>query len=71
MECCHGQGHSGVVRSVAFSSNGSRIVSGSDDKTVKIWNAATAEVENTLQGHSDAVRSVAFSSEGSSIFMDQ
>ena len=61
------QGHSDSVTSVAFSSDGSRIVSGSDDKTVKIWNAATGEVENTLQGHSDYVTSVAFSSDGSRI----
>ena len=61
------QGHSDSVRSVAFSSDGSRIVSGSADETVKIWNAATGEVENTLQGHSGFVRSVAFSSDGSRI----
>jgi WD40 repeat protein len=52
--------------SVAFSVD-SRIVSGSGDKTVKIWNAATGEVENTLQGHSSYVTSVAFSVDGSRI----
>jgi len=37
--------HSGSVFSVAFSPNGTRIVSGSGDKLVKIWDAATgAEV---------------------------
>jgi WD40 repeat protein len=31
------EGHSGWVRSVAFSPDGTKIISGSSDKTVKIW----------------------------------
>ena len=33
--------HSDVVSSVAFSPDGSTIVSGSDDKTIKVWDAGT------------------------------
>jgi len=33
--------HSGWVRSVAFSPDGSTIVSGSNDKTIKVWDAGT------------------------------
>jgi WD40 repeat protein len=29
--------HSGYIRSVAFSPDGTKIVSGSDDKTIKVW----------------------------------
>ena len=32
-------GHSSPVRSVSFSPDGKRIVSGSGDKTVKVWDA--------------------------------
>jgi len=42
-------GHSGSVFSVAFSPDGTRVVSGSSDKLVKIWDAATgAEVTSSV-----------------------
>jgi WD40 repeat protein len=61
------EGHTHWVRSVAFSSDGSRIVSGSYDCTVRIWDAALGVVLHTLGGHTDSVRSAAFSSDGSRI----
>jgi WD40 repeat protein len=44
-QMCTLRGHSDMVRSVAFSPDGTRVVSGSDDKLVKIWSSETgAEV---------------------------
>ena len=57
-------GHSGSVWSVALSSDGQTLVSGSEDKTIKIWNLNTGQVSRTLLGHSDAVRSVTLSPDG-------
>ena len=34
-------GHSGAVTSVAWSPDGSRVASGSNDQTVKLWEAET------------------------------
>jgi WD40 repeat protein len=55
------------VRSVAFAQDGSRVVSGSYDKTVRIWNVTTGEVEAELKGHTDSVMSVAFAQDGSRV----
>jgi len=44
-------GHAGIVFTVAFSPDGKRVVSGSGDKLVKIWNAETgAEVRSFVGG---------------------
>ena len=55
-------GHSSAVRSVAFSPDGKQIVSGSDDKSVRVWDAVTGTVTSTLQGHSNGVMSVQMAS---------
>ncbi|KIK51021.1 hypothetical protein GYMLUDRAFT_252434 [Collybiopsis luxurians FD-317 M1] len=57
-----------AVNSAAFSSDGTRIVSGADDRTVRIWNATTGtQIGNPLHGHDDSVWSVAFSPDGTRI----
>ena len=57
-------GHRGTVTSVAFSPDGMRIASGSDDDTVRLWEVHTGELLHTLNGHANMVNSVAFSPDG-------
>jgi WD40 repeat protein len=52
---------------VAISRDGTCIVSGSNDKTVKVWDAATGKEVLSLKGHTGQVRSVAISSDGKRI----
>jgi WD40 repeat protein len=55
------KGHTSDVTSVAYSPNGKLIVSGSFDKTLKVWDAATGNEILFFSGHAGEVTSVAFS----------
>ena len=57
----------GTLTCVAWSPDGTRIVSGSYDRSIQIWNAATGEHISSYQGHSDEVRTVAWSKDGTRI----
>jgi WD40 repeat protein len=52
------------VNAVAFSPDGKRLASASNDRTVKVWEAQTGQEVLTLKGHAGAVYSVAFSPDG-------
>jgi WD40 repeat protein len=58
------RGHLGGVFSVAFSADGSRLVSGSADRTVKIWMLSNKGESVTYRGHKGEVHGVAFTGDG-------
>jgi WD40 repeat protein len=58
------QGHTESVTSVAFTSDGTAIASGSWDQTVRLWNVTTGTEMRKLRGHMNTVTSVAFASDG-------
>ena len=61
-------GHTSLVTSVGFSPDGKRIVSGSWDTTVRIWNTnGGVQIGSPLQGHTEGVGSVGFSPDGTRI----
>jgi WD40 repeat protein/uncharacterized caspase-like protein len=57
-------GHAGPIYSVAYSPDGRMLASGSEDKTVRLWDAATRREIRTLTGHDGRVMAVAFSPDG-------
>ncbi len=54
------KGHQYVVTSVAFDPQGETLASGSEDKTVKLWEVRSGKLLRTLEGHQRTVNSVAF-----------
>ncbi|NDD57575.1 MAG: hypothetical protein EBZ44_07715, partial [Verrucomicrobia bacterium] len=60
-------GHRSSVYSVSFSPDGTKIVSGSGDKSIRIWDATSGTQIHQLDGHSSDVRSVSFSPDGTKI----
>ena len=40
------EAHSGTIWSVTFSPDGTKIVSGSDDQTIKVWDSGVPEPSN-------------------------
>ncbi|MCY3018777.1 MAG: serine/threonine protein kinase [Planctomycetota bacterium] len=57
-------GHSNWVNSVAFSPDGKLALSGSRDKTLKLWEVKTGRELRTFSGHTSWVKSIAFSPDG-------
>eukprot|EP00698_Gefionella_okellyi_P010734 TRINITY_DN2803_c0_g2_i1.p1 TRINITY_DN2803_c0_g2~~TRINITY_DN2803_c0_g2_i1.p1 ORF type:complete len:548 (+),score=82.56 TRINITY_DN2803_c0_g2_i1:204-1847(+) len=49
------EGHKGCVNTINFNASGDRIITGSDDGTVKIWSTATRDCLQTLRGHNTNV----------------
>jgi hypothetical protein len=61
-------GHEAATRVVAYSPDGSTIVSGSDDGTLRLWDATDGTpLGEPLTGHDGGVNSVAYSPDGSAI----
>jgi WD40 repeat protein len=62
------EGHTGAIRSVAFSPDGRNVASSSVDKTIRLWRSNDGKQEGEpLYGHADIVTNVCFLFDGQSI----
>ncbi|WP_370584700.1 serine/threonine protein kinase [Oculatella sp. LEGE 06141] len=60
-------GHTSWVRSVTVSTDAHHLISGSGDRTIKVWSMQTGELLQTLEGHSTWIRAIAISPDGKTI----
>ncbi|NEP62993.1 MAG: WD40 repeat domain-containing protein, partial [Symploca sp. SIO2G7] len=60
-------GHTDSVGALAVTPDGQRVVSGSWDTKIKIWNIDTGEELRTLRGHTNIVHSVAVTPNGNKV----
>ncbi|HUW31847.1 MAG TPA: methyltransferase domain-containing protein [Planctomycetota bacterium] len=64
---CTLSGHTSTVLSIAFSPDGTQVLTGSRDKTAKLWDTTTGECIRTFAGHTSYVTCVAFSSDATKV----
>jgi hypothetical protein len=57
-------GHTAIVESVAIAPDGRTVLSGSSDKTLRLWDLASGTTIRTLTGHTGWVFSVAIAPDG-------
>lgn len=60
-------GHGDIINSCDTSPDGTRIVSASSDKSLKVWDAASGKELLTLRGHGASVETCSFSRDGTCI----
>jgi len=58
------KGHSSSVNAVVVTPDGQRVISGSDDTTIKVWNLETGEHIRTMEGHNGSVNSLTVTPDG-------
>ncbi|MBK1985980.1 WD40 repeat domain-containing protein [Sphaerospermopsis aphanizomenoides BCCUSP55] len=54
-------GHTHIVNSLAMSADGEFLISGSQDKTIRVWNLVNGQLVHTLKSHRDGIYAVALS----------
>src|SRR5689334_23653956 len=60
-------GHTDLVTAIAVTPDRSKVISGSRDLTIKVWDLAGGHLLNSLEGHTDGISSLAVTPNGQQI----
>ncbi|MBD2168091.1 PQQ-binding-like beta-propeller repeat protein [Calothrix membranacea FACHB-236] len=60
-------GHSSFVNAIALTPDGQRVISGSSDNSLKVWNLQTGEELFTLKGHRKPISAIAVTPNGKQV----
>ena len=55
------------INSVSYSPDGATLASGSNDDTIRLWDAASGQLKAILKGHMDWISSMSFSPDGATL----
>ena len=61
------EGHTGFISSAAVSADGQLVATGSNDYTIRLWQAGSGKELRALIGHKESVTALAFSPDGRTI----
>src|SRR5207253_2567834 len=61
-------GHTKAVTCLAFTQDGKRLVTGSLDRSIRLWDVSNGQSLRTLHGPPDEIRALAFSPESGELF---
>jgi hypothetical protein len=61
------RGHTNEVLSLAITADGKTLISGSLDKTIKLWDLTTYKERDTLKGHANSVLCIALAADGKTL----
>ena len=57
----------GTIKSLVYTPDGQRLITGGDDQTIKVWNSRTGQLLLSLSGHTSSIRSLVVTSDGSTL----
>jgi WD40 repeat protein len=64
---CTLPGHSDIITQIAWSADGKKLATASQDRTIRIWNTETGALVANLEGHTDIVLGITWSPDGSTL----